>query len=38
MIKCNVEIQKYEKREGNREKKIVSPEIRTTNRLHMNHV
>ena len=38
LIKCNVEKQKYEKREGTRKEKFVRPETRTSNRLYVNHV
>ena len=34
-----MQIYRKNKREGNRKKKILArPEIRTTNRLHVNHV
>ena len=42
MIKCNAKMQKYEeKKERERrksEKQFARPKIRTTNRLHVNHV
>ena len=42
MMKYNVEMQKYEKRErereGNRIEMFVCPETRITNRLYVDHV